>query len=227
MMKGRTSIVIAHRLSTILKADRILVVKDGVIAEQGTHRELLDLGGTYHQLFETQFHRAMEQESEDTLDINALSTSHEVRRITEEDIADVYALCKSNQKYYEYTNTAPTVESLTEIISRVPEGAEERGKHFVGFYEGDRLVALLDLIIGYPEKDDAFIGWFMVDGKLQRKGIGSRIFADLRSAVSAQGYDYLSLSCEKANEEAVAFWKAQGFIATKENKTHTTFGRKI
>ena len=50
-----SSIVIAHRLSTILKADQILVVKDGIISEQGTHEELLALGGTYTELFETQF----------------------------------------------------------------------------------------------------------------------------------------------------------------------------
>ncbi len=60
LMEGRTSIVIAHRLSTILKADRILVVKDGVIAEQGSHEELLALGGTYRELYETQFRRILE-----------------------------------------------------------------------------------------------------------------------------------------------------------------------
>ncbi len=227
MMKGRTSIVIAHRLSTILKADKILVVKDGIISEQGTHRELLALGGTYSELFETQFRQADAEEGKDTLDINALSTSHRVQRLTEADIAEVYALCKSNMKYYGYTNSAPTVESLTQIISRVPEGAREGSKHFVGFYEGDRLVALLDLITGYPEKDDAFIGWFMVDGALQRQGIGSRIFADVRAAMSARGYDYLALSCEKGNTEAEAFWKAQGFKAVKENHTHTAFARTI
>ena len=64
MMEGRTSIVIAHRLSTILKADRILVVKDGVIAEQGTHDELLAAGGVYRELYETQFRQILEYESE-------------------------------------------------------------------------------------------------------------------------------------------------------------------
>ena len=62
IMKGRTSIVIAHRLSTILKADRILVVKDGVIAESGTHEELLEKGGTYRELYETQFRKILEME---------------------------------------------------------------------------------------------------------------------------------------------------------------------
>ena len=56
LMKGRTSLVIAHRLSTILKADGILVVDKGRIVEQGTHHELLEKGGLYKQLYETQFH---------------------------------------------------------------------------------------------------------------------------------------------------------------------------
>jgi len=227
MMKGRTSIVIAHRLSTILKADRILVVKDGVISEQGTHEELLALGGTYRDLFETQFRQAIDYESKSSLDIEALSTAHQVRRITQEDISDVYALCKSNQKYYQYTNAAPTVESLTEIISSVPEGAGMSDKYFVGFYEQDRLIAVLDLITGYPEKNDAFIGWFMVDGQRQRQGIGSQIFADVRAAMTGQGYDYLSLSCEKENTEAIAFWQSQGFQATTQDNAHIGFAREI
>ena len=64
IMKGRTSIVIAHRLSTIIKADSILVVKDGVIAEQGTHDELLAKGGVYRELYETQFRQVLDYESE-------------------------------------------------------------------------------------------------------------------------------------------------------------------
>ena len=227
MMKGRTSIVIAHRLSTILKADRILVVKDGVIAEQGTHEELLALGGTYRELFETQFRQAIDYETGVSLDIGALSTSHEVRRITPEDISDVYELCRSNRKYYEYAGAAPTVESLTEIITRVPDGAGEGNKCFVGFYDGERLAAVLDLITGYPEGNDAFIGWFMVDGRLQRQGIGSRIFADVRAAMAGQGYDLLTLSCEKENREAIAFWQAQGFTAQADDGASIRFSRNI
>jgi len=54
MMKGRTVITIAHRLSTIRDADKILVLRDGVIAEQGTHVELLALGGEYADLVRIQ-----------------------------------------------------------------------------------------------------------------------------------------------------------------------------
>ena len=64
LMEGRTSIVIAHRLSTILKADRILVVKDGTITESGSHEELLAKGGTYRELYETQFRQILDYEHE-------------------------------------------------------------------------------------------------------------------------------------------------------------------
>ncbi|MBO4484378.1 MAG: ABC transporter ATP-binding protein [Lachnospiraceae bacterium] len=62
MMQGRTSIVIAHRLSTILKAEKILVVAGGVIAEQGTHEELLAKDGIYRELYETQFRTVIDNE---------------------------------------------------------------------------------------------------------------------------------------------------------------------
>ena len=58
LMKGRTSFVIAHRLSTIKNADLILVMKDGDIIEQGTHDELIALGGFYADLYQSQFEKA-------------------------------------------------------------------------------------------------------------------------------------------------------------------------
>ncbi|CAK7012537.1 MAG: putative ABC transporter ATP-binding protein [Paraeggerthella hongkongensis] len=55
LMRGRTSFVIAHRLSTIKRADLILVIRDGDIVEQGSHEELLELGGFYAELYNSQF----------------------------------------------------------------------------------------------------------------------------------------------------------------------------
>ncbi|MBK9209336.1 MAG: ABC transporter ATP-binding protein [Anaerolineales bacterium] len=60
LMKGRTSFVIAHRLSTIRRANRIIVIEDGRIAEQGTHAELLRQRGHYYRLYTQQFRHELE-----------------------------------------------------------------------------------------------------------------------------------------------------------------------
>ena len=61
LMEGRTSFVIAHRLSTIRDADKILVMNQGRIVEQGTHQELLAARGFYHELYASQFEEALEE----------------------------------------------------------------------------------------------------------------------------------------------------------------------
>ena len=55
LMQGRTSFVIAHRLSTIRDADKVVVIRDGAIVEQGTHDGLLERRGFYHHLYMSQF----------------------------------------------------------------------------------------------------------------------------------------------------------------------------
>ena len=70
LMEGRTTFIIAHRLSTIKKADRIIVLSDGRIVEEGTHSELLALQGKYHKLYTMQF-----RESDYLPQSDALSTA--------------------------------------------------------------------------------------------------------------------------------------------------------
>ena len=64
LMEGRTSFVIAHRLSTIKRADRIVLIQNGRIAEMGSHAELLRAGGYYYRLYTQQFRRQLDAEVE-------------------------------------------------------------------------------------------------------------------------------------------------------------------
>lgn len=217
LMIGRTSIVIAHRLSTILKADKIMVVKGGVIAEMGTHEELLALNGVYRELYETQFRQVIQHEqgpeSQTDLDIEALSTELTAHELEGSNLTDVLMLMRSNRQYYRRLNERPNKAQLTNMISEKPEGAASA--HLVGFYDDlDGLVAVMDLVCGTPNKTSALIRWFMVAADKQRQGVGSALFADVRAALAAQGYRHLELQIPEAAEEAQAFWNAQGFSPT-------------
>ena len=64
IIRSHTSILIAHRLSTILAADEILVVKNGRIVERGTHQALVNQGGVYSELYETQFSKALQPQED-------------------------------------------------------------------------------------------------------------------------------------------------------------------
>ncbi|MFW6289125.1 MAG: ABC transporter ATP-binding protein, partial [Spirochaetota bacterium] len=64
VLKGRTSFIIAHRLSTIRRADRVLVIDQGRVIEEGDHNELLALRGKYYHLYTNQF---LEEEEEEVL----------------------------------------------------------------------------------------------------------------------------------------------------------------
>ena len=65
LITSRTSILIAHRLSTVLAADEILVLKEGQIVERGVHDDLVESGGLYTELYETQFRWALDQANDD------------------------------------------------------------------------------------------------------------------------------------------------------------------
>ena len=71
LMKGRTSFIIAHRLSTIKRADRILLIENGAIAEMGTHAELLRNHGRYYSLYTQQFRHELEKEYQAFDDLQA------------------------------------------------------------------------------------------------------------------------------------------------------------
>src|SRR5574344_757881 len=93
LMEGRTTIVIAHRLSTVMDADKILVINDGVIVEEGNHAELLAKNGAYYVLYNSQFTKTKTKaESHDSEeDIDAVHLAAEAKAVKEMDAAEAKA----------------------------------------------------------------------------------------------------------------------------------------
>ena len=101
-----------------------------------------------------------------------------VRRLTEADAAQVCTLMQGNPLFYRYHPPQPTPESIRTGMTALPPGKAMEDKWFVGFYDGDCLIAVMDLILNYPAADTAFIGLFMTAHDRQGCGLGSRILRD-------------------------------------------------
>ena len=144
--------------------------------------------------------------------IEKLSGVYTVKHITKEDIPVLYDFCKANQTYYSYMKMQPTPENLEEDITALPPGKSLEDKYFVGFWEGERLNAILDLICGYPDEHTVYIGWFMLEKDCQKKGLGSALITEILSYLKDQGVRSVQLACLKENREGLAFWQKNGFM---------------
>ncbi len=84
----------------------------------------------------------------------------------------------------------------------------------MAFFEGNRLVAVLDLILNYPNTETAFIGFFMLEKRVQGKGLGTNIVSEIIRHLWECGYQYTRLGYVKGNPQSRAFWRKNGFLET-------------
>ena len=146
--------------------------------------------------------------------VSLLSDCFLVRRMSEDDIAEIYALCKNNTLYYRYCPPFVTKDSITNDMKALPPDKESFDKYYLGYYDGEKLIAVLDLILRYPGKDTAFIGFFMTDVSVQNAGIGSVIIDMLCSCLKNYGFSSIRLGWVKGNPQAEHFWKKNLFVET-------------
>lgn len=118
--------------------------------------------------------------------------------------------------YYQYCPPFVSPESIEEDMKALPPGVSEQNKYYVGYYDGDKLIAVMDLIDGYPEKDIVFIGFFMCDKSIQKCGIGTNIITELLDYIKNRGYKSVQLAWVKGNPQAEHFWLKNGFAVVKE-----------
>jgi len=147
-------------------------------------------------------------------DISKLSAKYTVRRLGEGDIESVYQLSLGNPMFYEHCPPTVTRESIREDMKALPPGVGYEDKFYVGFFKDERLIAIMDLILNYPDINTVFIGLFMVDKSDQERGTGSEIVGECLSCAGTQGYSRARLAFAKGNPQSEAFWIKNGFVKT-------------
>lgn len=148
------------------------------------------------------------------MDIQNCSTKFSVRKLTDSDVLQVYELCKNNPIYYQHCLPFVSKESIRKDMAALPPHKTMEDKFYVGYFNGNKLITVLDLIRGFPDKDTVFIGFFMMDIAMQHKGVGTKIIDDLCLYLQQQGYSHIRLSWVMGNPQAEHFWHKNGFIET-------------
>lgn len=148
------------------------------------------------------------------IDYAKFSDQYDVRRLTKNNINEIYDLCRENPLYYRHCPPFVTRESIEEDLTALPPGRELCDKYFLGYYDRDRLIAVMDLISGYPDSQTAFIGFFMTDVSVQNSGVGSRIIDSLCKALGSFGFLRIRLGWVSGNLQAGHFWHKNLFTET-------------
>lgn len=147
-------------------------------------------------------------------DIGKLSKRYAVRRLTEADVDRIYTLSAANPMFYRYCPPNVTRESILHDMEALPPGMTYEDKYYIGYFEEERLIAVMDLILGYPNEETAFVGLFMMEKVSQGKGIGSAIVGECFAFLDSIGYRFVRLGFAKGNPQSEAFWVKNGFART-------------
>lgn len=142
------------------------------------------------------------------------SSQYRVRRLTEEDVDAVLALCRQNPLFYEYCPPFVTAGGIRRDMCALPPHKSMDDKYYIGYFENGRLIAVMDLIDGYPNAGTAFIGFFMTDVSVQRRGVGTGIIRELCGYLQKQQYAAVRLGWVKGNPQSAGFWHKNHFQET-------------
>ena len=145
------------------------------------------------------------------VDISAISPGYTSRILTAGDVEEIYRLSAGNPMLYEHCPPFVTRESILWDMSALPPRTTYEQKYYFGFFDGESLVAVMDLILGYPNESTAFIGLFMMDKSRQGRGEGSKIIRDCLKFISGLGFGSVRLAFAKGNPQSEGFWRKNGF----------------
>ena len=140
----------------------------------------------------------------------------EIRQVEAGDLAAVLALLQSGSAP---GSPLPTLDSLRADLAALPPRCAPEQKHVVAFWRDGRPEAILDWVEGYPREQTLWVGLFLVDGVLRRKGLGKRLMSALPGAARDCGMERLRLACRKDNEAGRCFWLSLGYRELREGQS--------
>lgn len=146
------------------------------------------------------------------MELSKLSKQYDIRFLKTEDIDTILELCSQNKLFYQYHPPFATKESIMEDMQALPPGKDEKDKFYVGYFEGNDLVAVLDLILGYPDEKAAYIGFFMMNKEYQGKGTGTQIISECAEYLKELKFKKIGLAIDKGNPQSEAFWMKNKFV---------------
>lgn len=147
------------------------------------------------------------------MDFTQLSKTYQVKKLNKNNLEELMQLCLGNSLFYEFCPPKPTFQSLLEDMKKLPPHKTQKDKYYIGFFEENQLIAVMDLILAYPNASTAFIGFFMVHKEVQGRGIGRLIIKETSQYLS-KDFQSLRLGYVLGNPQSEAFWLKQGFQKT-------------
>ena len=148
------------------------------------------------------------------MNFESIFTPYKARKLTEADIPGILNLYSENTEYFKHCPPSPNRETVKEDMVALPPKKEFADKYFIGIFDDNFLVAVMDLIDRYPDNQTVFIGLLMVSKSYQRKGIGTYITKALSQTLRTEGYVRIRLGYVKTNLSAQSFWLKQVFQPT-------------
>lgn len=121
------------------------------------------------------------------------------------------AIYQENPQYFQAMGKEVPTENLWEDLVAVPFGKSVTDKCFLGFWEGEKLAAVLEMVAGHPGENTVYIGLFMMAGDRQGQGEGSRILEEVFTWLKSDGFTRVELDYTYGNQQSEAFWKKNGF----------------
>lgn len=141
------------------------------------------------------------------MDIKNISSKYDICYLNNNNIVEILNILKGNPQFYKYTDSEPTKEDVINDMKITPPGIDISRKYYIGFYKSNELIAIMDLIDGYPSDEVAYIGFFMINKKYQGQGIGSSIIYDLERYLKEIDKKSIQLAIDKGNPQSTNFWK--------------------